>query len=213
MAAETTPSECAPCGGSGWVQIDRGAGAWEDRECQACAGEGKAVEVQPSVTDAEVEALIARAEDAAKRRAELLKQPNGEVAARVAAVLRALLAARREADARVAAAVMAEREAIVEGLRNASARGFNSRSVLSKLVAAYIVERPTPDHASSLATLLAEAREQGRREMREMAADAADRWGRPFRECQWIRPASAGGDIADCIRALPVTIPTPEAPQ
>lgn len=32
---------CEPCDGSGYVQLDRGCGVWEDRECPSCGGTGE----------------------------------------------------------------------------------------------------------------------------------------------------------------------------
>jgi DnaJ-class molecular chaperone len=34
-------TDCQPCDGSGYVQLDRGCGVWEDRECPSCAGTGQ----------------------------------------------------------------------------------------------------------------------------------------------------------------------------
>lgn len=141
------------------------------------------------------------------------------------AALEVLLAARREADARVAAAVIAEREAIAAlalqmkatALDNATGAKYHAWvEAFERDAGAYedvvdaIRARPAPDHASTLATLLAEAREQGRREMREMAAGACVE-----EAALWTTKDIKVGLLLgeEAIRALPVTIPTPEAPQ
>lgn len=246
MAAETTP--CGACNGEGTiVECDRHDDACAVRLCGRCAGSG---ETTPSVTDAEVEAMAGdpTALDlwsfaAFDREASVIFSitKGGDFAGDLEAAiehlesyevnniclpfLRALLAARREADARVAAAVMAEREAAA-GKCDALARfakdlpdphPSRAWAAAAQGLALQIRSRPAPDHAPTLATLLAEAREQGRREMREMAAVAVNVTLSPHgmggMTPEEVEEAGIRQHCAGIIRALPVTIPTPEAPQ
>ena len=41
MSNDQTTEECGDCGGSGYVQRDRGCGVWEDWECPVCVGTGQ----------------------------------------------------------------------------------------------------------------------------------------------------------------------------
>ncbi len=49
MPDQETTEVCGDCGGSGYVQRQRGAGVWEDWECPVCAGTGQHVAGQPGV--------------------------------------------------------------------------------------------------------------------------------------------------------------------